>query len=100
MGRPSAHEGGGGEGEPGGSPSWSKKEGRGGKMGFPHGSEPQASDSSCGGRGRNRPRRLDVRPLPQLERDETPEPVPVVGAAVGVLSEQALDGRALQLAAL
>ena len=43
--------------------------------------------------------RVDVRPLPELEHEQAPEPVAVVGAAGDVVGEQPLHGRRPELAA-
>src|SRR5207248_3167069 len=50
-----------------------------------------AGASSCGRGDFGRSGRVDVRSLPQLEHQQAPEPVPVIGPALDVLAEQPFD---------
>src|SRR3954451_14571892 len=51
-----------------------------------------ASPAKPGSRGdEGGPTHVDVRPLPQLEHAEAPQPVPVVDVPLDVLAEQALQ---------
>jgi hypothetical protein len=36
---------------------------------------------------------VDERAVPQLEVEETPDPIAAVGTAVGVIAKQSIDGR-------
>ena len=55
----------------------------------------RGDDDVCGAAAQ----RVEVRPLPQLEHEQAPEPVRVVGAAVDVVLEQALHRARPQLPA-